>query len=72
MKKFDLERTLLSYLKDSLDELKGVFSFEGAFEPELDIPRDLAFGDLTTNAAMRLARGLNRSGAEVALSWWSA
>jgi len=64
--KADIENTVTTLLEASLDKLKTYFSFEGAPEIEIDVPRESSFGDLTSNIAMKLGRQTRRPAREIA------
>ena len=63
---FDLDKEILSLLRDSVTDIKDTFPIKTAIEPELDIPKERSFGDLSTNAAMKIGREAKHPAKEVA------
>lgn len=62
----DIESLVGTLLKDSVQKLKGIFSFEDIPQIDLDIPRESLFGDLASNIALRLGRQIRHPSKEIA------
>jgi arginyl-tRNA synthetase len=62
----DIQDLLISIIKDSLAELNlDKIFIENLY---LDLPSDERFGDLSTNIALRLSKGLKRNPTEIAIN----
>jgi len=62
----DIENTIITLLKSSLERLKDYFNFNAAAEIELDVPKESSFGDLATNIAMKVGRQIRHPAKEIA------
>jgi len=66
VKRFDLDAAVLSLLEASINDIKATFNFKSVPALELDVPKERSFGDLTTNAAMKIGRETRHPAKEVA------
>lgn len=62
----DIESSILTLLKDSIDKLKRIFNFDTIPEISLDVPKESAFGDLATNIALRIGHQIQHPAKELA------
>ncbi|MFH1753808.1 MAG: arginine--tRNA ligase [Candidatus Omnitrophota bacterium] len=62
----DIESITISLLEESLKKLRGVFSFDASPSIDLDIPKESAFGDLSSNIALKLGRQIRHPAKELA------
>lgn len=62
----DIETTVITLLKESVEKLKSYFSFDTAPEIILEVPRKNAFGDLASNIALQIGRQIRHPGKEIA------
>ena len=60
--KNNIQEKIIQLIKDSLTSFENIPSEE----PQLDLPQDVKFGDLSTNIAMRLSKSLKKSPREIA------
>ncbi|NQT06510.1 MAG: arginine--tRNA ligase [Candidatus Omnitrophica bacterium] len=62
----DIEKAVLTLLKESADKLKEYFAFKDSPEITLDIPKQSSFGDLASNIALQIGHRIRHPAKEIA------